>query len=58
MQNFKTLKYKDAIYFGQVKRKDGNLTRERVGKGVMIYQNGRVYEGNWLNDLRHGSGYE
>ncbi len=24
----------------------------------MIYQNGRVYEGNWMNDLRWGSGYE
>lgn len=24
----------------------------------MIYQNGRVYEGNWKQDLRHGTGYE
>lgn len=47
LQNFKTLKYKDAIYFGQVKRMDGNLTRKRHGTGAMIYKNGRVYEGAW-----------
>lgn len=24
----------------------------------MIYNNDRVYEGNWENDYKHGSGYE
>jgi len=24
----------------------------------MKYKSGRVYEGEWLNDLRHGRGYE
>ncbi|MFS8159504.1 MAG: hypothetical protein ACMG6E_04695 [Candidatus Roizmanbacteria bacterium] len=24
----------------------------------MIYSNGRKYEGEWLNDVRHGRGYE
>lgn len=24
----------------------------------MKYKSGRLYEGDWLNDLRHGRGYE
>lgn len=24
----------------------------------MKYKSGRVYEGDWINDLRHGKGYE
>jgi len=24
----------------------------------MVYSNGRVYEGQWNNDLKHGKGYE
>jgi len=28
------------------------------GKGVMIYNNGWVYEGEWMSDKRHGEGYE
>jgi hypothetical protein len=24
----------------------------------MIYSNGRVFEGEWENDLKHGRGYE
>ena len=24
----------------------------------MLYKTGRIYEGEWLNDLRHGKGYE
>ena len=24
----------------------------------MKYKTGRVYEGDWINDLRHGHGYE
>jgi hypothetical protein len=26
--------------------------------GIMYYGNGRVYEGEWENDLKHGRGYE
>jgi hypothetical protein len=29
-----------------------------MGKGVMIYKSGRVYEGDWKDDLRDGHGYE
>jgi hypothetical protein len=32
--------------------------QQRHGKGIMIYMNGRRYEGNWEGDLRHGRGYE
>lgn len=24
----------------------------------MKYKSGRMYEGDWLNDVRHGRGYE
>jgi len=30
----------------------------RDGIGIMVYNNGRVYEGYWSNDKRHGEGYE
>ena len=30
----------------------------RNGKGIMIYSNGRVFEGEWMNDKRNGNGYE
>ena len=46
-------KYKDAVYFGLV-----NSEKKRNGKGVMIYSNGRKYEGDWKDDVRHGRGYE
>lgn len=26
--------------------------------GVMAYESGRVFEGCWENDLKHGRGYE
>ncbi len=46
-------KFRDAIYIGEVNEKN-----QRHGKGIMIYQNGRKYEGNWANDLREGRGFE
>lgn len=50
--NFKKKRYVDALYFGEL------LDGKRHGKGVMKYKSGRVYEGDWINDLRHGTGYE
>jgi len=44
--------YKDAIFKGELQN------RLREGKGVIIYNNGRVYEGDWSDDKRHGRGYE
>jgi len=29
---------------------------KREGKGLMTYANGEVYDGQWLDDLRHGYG--
>jgi hypothetical protein len=26
--------------------------------GIMKYKSGRLFEGTWQNDLRHGRGYE
>lgn len=50
-------KFPDAVYFGEcVKNDSGKLLRD--GKGVMKYQNGRIYEGDWKTDQRNGRGFE
>ena len=41
------------MYFGEL-----NAEGKRHSKGVMVYANGRRYEGNWKDDVRHGRGYE
>ncbi|CDW73917.1 UNKNOWN [Stylonychia lemnae] len=51
-ENFGTKHYKDSIYYGQLEE------RKRQGKGVIIYNTGRLYEGDWQNDQRHGHGFE
>jgi hypothetical protein len=38
------------IYFGQ------HNEWAKEGQGKMIYFNGSVYEGGWLNDLKHFKG--
>lgn len=49
--------YRNSIYYGQVKEfEDGRCHKE--GKGILLYDNGRVYEGNWKNNKREGIGYE
>lgn len=49
--------YRTSIFYGQVKEfEDGRCHKE--GKGVLLYENGRVYEGNWKNNKREGVGYE
>lgn len=40
-----------------------NKSKEKVVKlifqiGVLLFDNGRIYEGHWENDRRHGYGYE
>ena len=55
MDCLKIRRYSDALYFGQVHPK----TTHREGKGIMKYKNsGRVYEGEFYLDLRHGNGFE
>lgn len=51
--NFLIKQYKDSLYRGEV-----NKARKREGKGVIVYEIGRIYEGNWKNDKRDGKGYE
>lgn len=45
------------MYKGQLTAKK-NMPVYRDGLGCMIYQSGRVYEGQWEDDKRHGKGYE
>jgi hypothetical protein len=50
---FNIKQYKDSIYRGEINKK-----RKRSGKGVVVYDTGRIYEGEWENDKRHGRGFE
>ena len=52
-RDFKIKKYRDAVYRGTLNAKGG-----RHGRGVMLYSNNRVYEGEWVGDVRDGVGYE
>lgn len=53
-ENFGIKRFKDAIYRGEIDPQ----TNKRVGKGVIVYKNGRIYEGEWEDDKRQGRGYE
>lgn len=44
--------YKDSLYRGEIH------DSKRHGKGVITYNNTRVFEGEWANDKRNGIGYE
>jgi hypothetical protein len=50
---FNIKQYKDSIYRGEINKK-----RKREGKGVIVYDTGRIYEGTWESDKRSGRGYE
>ena len=41
-------RYRDALYVGEVS--EGG--KYRHGLGLMIYANGRLYEGDWKDDKR------
>lgn len=42
-------RFADALYFGEYE-KSANGKNVRSGKGVMKYDNGRLFEGEWEND--------
>lgn len=49
--------YRNSVYYGQIHElEDGRCHKE--GKGVLLYDSGRVYEGNWKNNKREGLGFE
>lgn len=52
--NFTIKQYKDSIYRGEVHAK----TLKRHGRGVMVYDSGRIFEGHWKKDKRNGTGFE
>lgn len=52
-QHFNIKQYKDSIYRGEI-----NAKRKRHGKGVIVYDTGRIFEGCWHNDKRDGRGFE
>ena len=58
-ENFGIKKYRDSIYKGELRAtpESGNKPK-RHGKGVCVYGNGRIYEGNWEDDQRSGRGFE
>ena len=51
-ENFGIKRYKDSLYKGLLRE------RNRQGLGVLIYQSGRVFEGEWQAEKRHGRGFE
>ena len=51
---FSVKKFNDAIFMGELIEKSGL----REGTGIMVYKNGRIYEGKWAKDSRSGKGYE
>lgn len=50
-KTFRKRRYPDAIYYGLT-----NEGKAREGKGIMIYNNQRMYEGDWSGDVRNGYG--
>ena len=51
-EEFGIKRTKNTLYKGTL------IERKRQGLGVLIYDNGRVYEGEWQDDRRNGRGYE
>ncbi|CAI2380924.1 unnamed protein product [Moneuplotes crassus] len=59
--NFRIIPMNNAVYKGEVFLQDlggGHSQEIRHGFGVMIYKNGRLYEGQWISNKRNGKGYE
>ncbi len=50
--NLKLKKYKNCVFYGIIQNGLKN------GKGIMIYFNTRLYEGDWLDDKKNGKAIE
>jgi hypothetical protein len=44
-------KFRESVFLGEIR------DNKRNGWGLMIYANGRVYEGTWKDNYKHGKGY-
>ena len=55
---FKIKKYKNGVYFGQLTEEDSEGIQSKCGKGCVFYNNGRLYEGEFKDDMKHGKGFE
>lgn len=53
MSNFHIKKYQNGVYFGELSPEG-----KKHGKGVIFYFSGKIYEGNFFNDLKNGLGNE
>ena len=51
-EHLKIKKYKNCFYFGVYK----DNCRDDIG--VLVFNNGRIYEGNWDKDQKTGKGIE
>lgn len=49
--------YRTSIFYGEIKVLDDSRCHKE-GKGILMYETGRVYEGNWKNNKREGLGFE
>lgn len=52
-ENFVIKKYRNGVYFGEV-----DDSERKNGYGVIFYYNGRMYEGQFKNDMKSGRGLE
>ena len=52
-ENFAVKIFKNSVYVGLL-----DAEMKRCGKGVITYGSSRLYEGDWLDDRRHGVGFE
>lgn len=50
--NLKLKRSKGFSYYGEI------VNGKRHGMGVMLFDDGRVFEGQWKFDQKHGKGYE
>ncbi|KAL4487476.1 hypothetical protein ABPG72_006996 [Tetrahymena utriculariae] len=50
--NLRIKRYKNCIYYGII------LEGLREGRGILCYYNGRIFEGEWKNDKKHGKATE